>query len=123
MTVPGADTLQALLSAGAVPTLTYPPNSRYATTATLSYDPPGNAPLISYLARRLVPQLGSTGVLGYHAVVGGDRLDLIAYTALGDPQLWWQLADANYCIDPAALTATLNRMLTIPMPPGTPGAS
>jgi hypothetical protein len=120
--MPGADPLQALLSAGAVPISAYPPTSRYATTPTLSYDAGGGAPPLRYLARRLVPQPDSTGALGYHTVVGGDGLDLIAYTTLGNPELWWQLPDANYCIDPAALTATLNRMLKIPLPPGTPGA-
>jgi hypothetical protein len=120
VTAPRSDPLQALLSAGAVPSSPYPPTSRYAGISTLSYDPRGGAPEIRYLARRLVPQPGATAAAGYHAVVGGDRLDLIAYNALGDAQLWWRLPDANYCIDPDSLIATLTRMLKIPLPPGTP---
>jgi hypothetical protein len=121
VTALGSDPLQALLAAGAVPSSAYPNTSRYASIPTLAYDPGGGAAPIRYLARRLVPQLGASAVLGYHLVIGGDRLDLIAYKTLGDPELWWRLPDANYCIDPDTLTATVGRMLTIPLPPGTPG--
>ncbi len=32
----------------------------------------------------------------YHHVISlGDRMDLLAEQYLGDPTLWWQIADAN----------------------------
>ena len=31
----------------------------------------------------------------FHAVVDGDRLDLIAHRHLGDARLWWIIADYN----------------------------
>lgn len=30
-----------------------------------------------------------------YRVVQGDRFDTIAVAAYGDPELWWQIADAN----------------------------
>jgi nucleoid-associated protein YgaU len=30
-----------------------------------------------------------------HVVTGFDRLDTLAYTYLGDPSLWWQIANIN----------------------------
>jgi nucleoid-associated protein YgaU len=30
-----------------------------------------------------------------HRVVQGDRMDTLAFTAYGDPTLWWVIADAN----------------------------
>lgn len=30
-----------------------------------------------------------------HTVSGFDRLDTLAATYLGDPSLWWQIADVN----------------------------
>lgn len=30
-----------------------------------------------------------------HVVTGFDRLDTLAETYLGDPSLWWQIADIN----------------------------
>lgn len=119
----GNDTLQALLSAGLLPTSAYPPSSRYAGIDTLSIDVGDGSPAVRYLARRLVPQPQSMATLAYHSVLGGDRLDLIAYTALGDAELWWRLPDANACVNPAELTATIGRRLRIPLPPGTPGGS
>lgn len=119
----GTDPLQALLSAGLLPASAFPPSSRYAGVSTQSLDPGDGSPPVRYLARRLLPRPQSMATLAYHSVVGGDRLELIAYTALGDAELWWRLADANACIDPADLTTTIGRRLRIPLPPGTPGGS
>lgn len=30
-----------------------------------------------------------------HIVTEGDRFDLLAYRFLGNPELWWHIADAN----------------------------
>jgi hypothetical protein len=59
-------------------------------------------------------------LLGYHEVVARDRLDLIAYAAFGDAELWWLIPDANTCTDPAELTAVIGRRLRLATagPPG-----
>lgn len=46
-----------------------------------------------------------------------DRLDLIAYRTLGDPELFWQIADANNALDPFELTSEPGRKLRVPVPP------
>ncbi len=117
----GTDPLQALLAAGLVPTFTYPPTSRYASAPVLTYHPADGSQQLRYLGRRLVPAPESMPLLGYHEVVAGDRLDLIAYAALGDAELWWLIPDANLCTDPAELTAVIGRRLRLATAPPAPG--
>lgn len=50
-----------------------------------------------------------------HVVVGGDRLDLVAYRYLDDPHRWWLIADANPDDDVDALTEP-GRALAVPPP-------
>lgn len=38
-----------------------------------------------------------------HPVTGEDRLDMLAFDLLGDPQGFWRLADLNRAYDPARL--------------------
>jgi len=128
------DPLQALIAAGAVPANTFPPNSRYASTPILAHDPGlrdggsvggvsdgDGRPPIPYLGRRLVPQTADMASLGEHSVASGDRLDNLASAYLGDPELWWRIADANLAAHPDGLTAIVGRRLKIPAPPGMPG--
>jgi hypothetical protein len=115
------DPLQQLIAAGAIPATSFPPNSRYAATPTRAYDPGGGRPLRAYLARRLLPAAESLGSLGEHAVVGGDRLDMLAYRYLGDPELWWRIADGNVAPTVDELTDTVGRRLRITLPAGMPG--
>ena len=115
--------LQALIQMGVVPTVTFPADSRYYGTTTLSYvSPTGEA--ITYLARRIVPQPGppNFATIGQHTVRQSDRLDLIAAKYLGDPLIFWLICDANGAIDPDDLTATPGRVLNITTPQGVPGA-
>jgi hypothetical protein len=121
MTAMGSETLQALLAAGILPSTAYPPSSRYAGIPTKSLVETEGGPPIAYLARRLVPPSASLATLGFHVVGRGDRLDLIASVALGDPHLWWQIVDASDAVDPADLTANVGAIVRIPLPPGTPG--
>jgi hypothetical protein len=115
--------LEALIQMGIVPAVTFPPNSRYYGSRTLSYvSPTGEA--ITYLARRTVPQPGAPNfaTVAKHTVRQGDRLDLIAAKYLGDPLIFWLLCDANGAIDPAGLTANPGTVLDITTPQGVPGA-
>jgi hypothetical protein len=119
VTTPLTDPLGALLAAGLLPATAYPPTSRYAGVPVVTLET-GDGP-VRHLARRLVPPTESAGLIGFHSVVAGDRPDLIAHAAFGDALLWWRLADANGCLDPAELTDRIGRQLRLTLPPGTPG--
>ncbi|HEX7362548.1 MAG TPA: LysM domain-containing protein [Bryobacteraceae bacterium] len=114
--------LQALIQMGVVPTVTFPADSRYYGTGTLTYvNPAGEA--IAYLARRIVPQPGAPNfaTVARHTVRQGDRVDLIAAKYLGDPLIFWLICDANGAIDPGDLVATPGKVLNITTPQGVPG--
>ena len=51
-----ADPLQELLAAGAVPTISFPPTSRYAGVGVDAWDPGVGRPPVPYLRRRLCPR-------------------------------------------------------------------
>ncbi len=53
----------------------------------------------------------------------GERLDNIAATFLGDPELFWRLADANRAMQPEELVQTVGRRLRITLPEGITGSS
>jgi hypothetical protein len=117
------DPLQALIAAGAIPSTSFPPNSRYASTPVLAYDPGDGRPPRAYLARRLLPAAGTLASLGEHAVVDGDRLDTLAYRYLGDPELWWRIADGNVSPTLDELTSEIGRRLRVTQPAGMPGVA
>jgi hypothetical protein len=114
--------LQALLQMGVVPPVTFPTDSRYYGSKTCSYTAP-NGQIITYLARRIVPQPGTPNysTVATHTVKQGDRLDLIAAKYLGDPLIFWLICDANGAIRPNQLVETPGTVLNITMPQGVPG--
>lgn len=116
--------LQALLKLGIVPPVTFPTDSRYYASATLSYIAP-NGQAITYLARRFVPQPGARNyaIVARHTVHQGDRLDLLAAKYLGDPLIFWLICDANGAIRPNQLVETPGTVLQITMPQGVPGGT
>ena len=115
--------LQALIEMGVVPAVSFPADSRYYGSKTLTYVTPAGE-TIAYLARRIVPQPGppNFATIAQHAVRQGDRLDLIAAKYLGDPLIFWLICDANGAIEPNDLIATAGRVLNITTPQGVPGA-
>ncbi|MGH9586168.1 MAG: LysM peptidoglycan-binding domain-containing protein, partial [Acidobacteriaceae bacterium] len=114
--------LSAFLQLGLVPPVTFPADSRYYGSRTLTYISPAGQS-ISYLARRIVPQPGAANyaTVAQHTVIQGDRLDLIAAKYLGDPIMFWLICDANGAIRPEDLVATPGTVLSITMPQGVPG--
>jgi nucleoid-associated protein YgaU len=114
--------LQSLVQLGVIPPVSFPTDSRYHGSATLTYTTPDRRS-ISYLARRFVPAPGAPNfaTVATHTVKQGDRLDLIAAKYLGDPLLFWLLCDANGAIRPDALVETPGETLSITMPQGVPG--
>jgi len=96
------------------------PSSRYSAVSTAIFTDSDGQEVV-YLRRRFLPDPESLALLAVHTVVGGDRAELIAARYLGDPDVWWRIADANDVHEPAALTSTLGRRLRITLPPGVPG--
>lgn len=98
----------------------FPANSRYTDTPLLTLTAPDGSQL-RYLERRFLPDPAAFVSVRRRTIDEGDRLDAIAGAEIGDPELWWRLADANRALDPAALVAPPARGLTIPLPLGIPG--
>jgi len=115
--------LQSLIDMGVVPTVTFPTDSRYYGSRTLTCVTPSGE-TITYLARRIVPQPGAPNfaTVARHTVRQGDRLDLIAAKYLADPLVFWLICDANGAIEPHDLVDTTGRVLNITTPQGVPGA-
>jgi hypothetical protein len=96
------------------------PTSRYAAVETATFVAPDGREL-PYLRRRVVPQPERLAPLGEHVVAPGERLDVVAAQALGDPEQFWRIADANRALDPRELTTPVGRRLRITLPEGVPG--
>jgi hypothetical protein len=97
------------------------PTSRYADVEVATTTVPdgiGGMREVRYLRRRFPPQPATLATLAEHVVTGGDRLDLVAATYLGDPTQFWRICDANLAIHPAELTAPdrIGERLRIPVP-------
>jgi hypothetical protein len=89
--------------------------SRYYNLANRSYEAKdGHA--ILYKERRFLPQGMNLPLLVEVTVEQSDRLDLIAYRTLGNPELFWRVCDANDAMDPFALTASPGRKLRVAVP-------
>jgi hypothetical protein len=116
--------LQTLIQMGVVPSVSFPTDSRYYSSSTLSYTAP-NGQTFAYLARRIVPQPGAPtyATVARHIVKQGDRLDLLAAKYLGDPLIFWLICDANGAIRPNELVETPGTILNITMPQGIPGGA
>src|SRR5215472_5399064 len=114
--------LQALIQMGVVPTVSFPADSRYYRSSTLTYTTP-TGQNITYLARRFVPQPGAPNfaTIAQYTVKQGDRLDLIAAKYLGDPLIFWLICDANGATRPQDLVDTPGTVLQITAPQGVPG--
>src|SRR5439155_23856259 len=72
----------------------FEPGSRYAALpqATLTTS---DGRTVAYVRRRFLPQGRSVRLLTEVTVAEGERLDILAYRTLGDPERFWQVCDAN----------------------------
>jgi hypothetical protein len=112
-----SDPVQMLIDAGAIPSNPFQSNSRYYNVPTGSHAAgPGGEP-VTYVLRRFIPQRRDIAIVAEHLVKDGERPDLIAAQTLGDPELYWRIADANAVTDPFELSRT-GRRVAIPTPPG-----
>jgi hypothetical protein len=75
---------------------------------------------VSYLSRRIIPPMSIYAHTQNYTVVAGDRPDNLAARFLGDPILFWMIADANSAEDADSLTAEPGRVIQIPLVSGIP---
>ena len=117
---PSSPLLAALMArTGGTPLL--PANSRYQGLPTHTWTAPDGRQIV-YLSRRLVPQPSRFVTISTHRMADGERLDQVATSLLGDPLLFWRLADANGALDPAELERR-DRVIRITMPEGIPAST
>ena len=111
------DPVQLLIDAGAIPSNPFGPASRYLHVRIGRYVKRAADPGLNYVLRRFIPQQRDIAIVAQHIVQDGERPELIAAQALGDPELYWRLADANAVTDPFELNQ-VGRRIAIPTPPG-----
>jgi hypothetical protein len=86
--------------------------SRYEHVAEAEIAGP-NGRTIRYKLSRFVPEVGASLT---HLIQEGDRPDLAAFRAIGDPEHFWRLCDANLVIRPVDLTAIPGKRILVPGP-------
>lgn len=100
-----------------------PAPSRYAMLPKSILPARQSATPVQYRSARLLDSFTPAGEAGdgarLYTVMQGDRLDLVAYKTLGDPTLYWMIADENVCMNPFDLL-TVGAQLKLP--PIVPGA-
>ncbi|MER8400435.1 hypothetical protein [Mesorhizobium sp. M1348] len=89
--------------------------SRYSDQKKLQYERPDGR-VVSYASRRILPPRESFDTLVNVQLTEGQRLDSIAAMTLGDPQLFWQICDANGVLNPFDLMSGVGRVIKVPMP-------
>jgi hypothetical protein len=95
--------------------------SRYANidvgTVTIP-DGTGGTRTVRYLRRRFLPPADTSPTLTQHQVTGGERIDLVTASYLGDPTQYWRVCDANTVIHPDTLTNAeqIGAAVRIPLP-------
>jgi nucleoid-associated protein YgaU len=94
-------------------------NSRYANIETVTLDvtgTDGTTRKVRYVRRRFLPDAEDLTTVVEHTVTEGDRLDNITTRYLGDPVLFWRVADANNTMRPEELTEEIGRAIKIALP-------
>jgi nucleoid-associated protein YgaU len=116
------DPVQAMLAQASLQRNLFTSTSRYygMDTETLTT---ADGTTIIYLTRRFLPSPDSFQLLQEHTVTQGERLDNIAAKFLGDPELFWRIADANGAMRPEDLVKTVGTVLKITLPQGITGSA
>ena len=96
------------------------PLSRYAPIEQVTLVLPDGRE-IRHLRRRFLPLPERLALLAEVEVGIDDRLDRIAASHLGDPELSWRVADGNRALHPDELTERPGRPLRVTLPEGIPG--
>lgn len=93
--------------------------SRYASLAVLTHTVKGDDGEdreIRYASRRFIPDTSAAVTLMEHTVTQGDRLDNITARTLGDPLLFWRVADTNLTLEPETLCDEPGSRVIISLP-------
>jgi hypothetical protein len=93
--------------------------SRYYHLPVLTHTAAGSGAeprSIRYASRRFLPDPATGTSLTEYSVVQGDRLDNLAARALGDPLLFWRIADANVRLEPETLCDEPRSRVLISLP-------
>jgi hypothetical protein len=72
---------------------------------------------IVYKRMRFIPKSNAPTRLAAKIELG-DRPDLVAYRAFGDPEQFWRLCDLNLVKRPVDLTAAPGARIAVPAPEG-----
>jgi nucleoid-associated protein YgaU len=89
--------------------------SRYYNIATAEFITTDGRK-VAYVRRRFLPQGDQLPLLQELSVTHDDRLDLITAKALGDPEQFWKICDANNVMQPTDLVADPVQRIRIPIP-------
>ena len=95
----------------------FPATSRYHGIPTAQYTN-SHGKTYLYLRRRFVSSPEAFSDFQEHVVSQGERPDHLATRYLGDPELFWQLCDANRSMKPDELTEAPGRTIRITLPEG-----
>ena len=98
------------------------PSSRYYGSGVEQMTLPDGT-VVAYLSRRIIPQTTIWTQTQNYSVAAGDRLDNLAARYLGDPILFWMLADANSAFDPDRVTSEPGEQILIPLVSGIPAGA
>jgi hypothetical protein len=93
----------------------FEPTSRYYNVQTVSRTQPDGR-IVAYKRRRFLPRGDSLLVLAELSVGQGERLDVLTARALGDPEQFWRVCDANNAMYPPDLIAEPGQRLRVPVP-------
>jgi hypothetical protein len=91
----------------------YPVMSRYHNTPTVQLGEDEQKPII-YLQRRFLPPIEPPIVPFEHTVSGGERLDNLTASYLGDPEQFWRICDVNPILHPDELISEVGQRIRIP---------
>jgi hypothetical protein len=93
--------------------------SRYYSLTVLTHTiagDDGEPRSIRHAARRFIPDTSAATTLAEHIVIEGERLDNITARTLGDPLLFWRVADTNLSMEPETLCDEAGSRIVISMP-------
>ena len=90
-------------------------SGRYDRTEKAVYVMPSGAQVV-YLAPRILPQGAAVASGQKVELLAGEvnRLDLVAFRTLRNPELAWRIADANNAMNPFELCRHAGTVLDVP---------
>ena len=116
------DPVQAMLAQTSLQRNLFTSTSRYYGTDTETLSTADGTTIV-YLKRRFLSSPDRFQLLQEHTVMQAERLDNIAAKFLGDPELFWRIADANGAMRPEDLVKTVGTKLKITLPQGITGSA